>query len=347
MNIKMQILLLTAILLVAPVTELFSVEKTKKYHETWPASEVKTLEVSNRFGEINVVNSNNNKVTIDVVVTVKANTENRAENILNEISVEIDKPGRVVMAKTQIGNNFNSKSSFSIDYTINIPPDKNLRIDNKYGNTFINKLHANGNFNIKYGNFNANELTASPDSKISISLGYGNSRVEIANTLYADIMYSDMTLGLIKELKLESKYSKFDIEDAYSLDLYSKYDKFRIEKANMVVASSKYSNLRIGELKKSIKVDNGYGGIKIDKVAADFESISITNSYGQISLGLNDTGYDVDAMCEYCGISYPEGNFSGSSFKDNNVRKLKGSVGDAGNRKIFLRSRYGSIHLNN
>ena len=98
-------------------------------------------------------------------------------------------------------------------------------------------------------------------------------------------------------------------------------------------------------MKKGLKIDSGYGGISVEEVAPDFESISIENSYGQIKLGLSDNGYKLDASCNYCGISYPEDEFVGDKMKDNNTRTVKGKVGDGNGGNVYIRSRYGEIKL--
>ena len=95
----------------------------------------------------------------------------------------------------------------------------------------------------------------------------------------------------------------------------------------------------------NLKVEAGYGSVKVDEVASDFETISVTNSYGQISLGLNNANYSVDATCEYCGISYPEENFQGNKMKDNNTREINGKVGAGNGGSVMIKSRYGDIKL--
>ena len=52
-------------------------EKTKEFHESWPVSEVSTLQISNKFGEIKINNDGGSEVTIDVKVTVEAANEKR------------------------------------------------------------------------------------------------------------------------------------------------------------------------------------------------------------------------------------------------------------------------------
>ena len=322
-----------------------AVEKTKKYHESWAASGVETLNISNKFGEVKFKNEGGSEITIDVVVTVEASSESKANELLNQIDVDFSKNGSTVMAETSIENNFRSNHEFRIDYVINVPVNKNLIVSNKYGNTVVNKLNANGDFDIQYGNILANELIAPTNGKMNLNLAYGKGNIETTGDINIEISYSNITMGTINDLQLESKYSNIEFEKGRVITIDSKYDKFNFGKVKSVTAITKYSNLRIDYLATSLKIESGYGGIKVNEIAPDFESVSITNSYGQILLGLNNASYSVDASCNYCGISYPEERFKGNKTKENTSFELKGKVGLAGGGTVMIRSRYGEIKL--
>jgi hypothetical protein len=326
-------------------TAVSAAERTKKYNESWPVNSVQTLEINNRFGEVKVTHKGGNNVTIDVLVTVEASNERRAEELLDLINVKFGKTGNTVTAETHISRSFQSRQKFSIDYEVNIPPDKNLRITNKYGNTFVNVLNAYGVFDIQYGNFTANELNASGNDPVEFKLAYGKSDIETARNMNVTVQYSSMNFGRLNDLKLNSKYTKMNIDNLNSVEAESRYDTFNFGKVNSVSANTRYTQIKVEELSQNLKVDAGYGGIKVGKVNQGFNSISITNSYGQISLGLGNANYSLDASCDYCGISYPESNFAGDRMSHNQSRTVRGKVGNGSGGSVFVKSRYGQINL--
>ncbi len=332
-----------AILLAGKYSE--AEEKTKEYHETWAASDIQNLEIINKFGEVKVKNDGGSDITIDVVVTVEAANENKADELLNYIDVTFKKSGNTVKAETTIDNNFKSQRKFSIDYEINVPSDKNLNISNKYGNTVVNKLFANGNFDIKYGNFSANALEAPENGSMKLDLAYGNASIDKAKDMEAMVAYSPLSVDECNNLKIESKYSQISVDKAGIVVSDSKYDKFSFDEVESFTTTMKYSHVRIDNLTTSLKVEAGYGSIKVDNVAPEFESVSITNSYGQISLGLDDASYSVDASCSYCGISYPQDEFKGNRMKENTSIEINGQVGSGSGGKVMIKSRYGDIKL--
>jgi len=338
--------ILILVLAIGAGKTVLGVEKSKKYNKSWSVSEVETLDITNKFGEVKFENEGGNQITIDVLITVEASSESKANSLLEKIEVDFSKSGKTAKAVTTIANNFKSNRDFSIDYVINIPSDKNLVVSNKYGNTVVNKLNANGNFNIQYGNISANELMAAANGEMNILLAYGKGNIQTTGDINLDIKYSNMTFGTVNDLILESKYSNVDFDKGRIVKIESKYDKFNFGKVKSITATTKYTNIKVAYLAANLKIETGYGGIRVGEIAPDFEAINITNSYGQISLGLNQASYTVDASCQYCGISYPEDQFKGNRMKENNSYEIDGKVGSAGGGKIFIRSRYGEIKLN-
>jgi hypothetical protein len=323
------------------------IEKKKEYHESWAVSEVQALRIVNKFGDVKIHNNGGNNVTIDVVITVDASTENRAERLLDQIDVSIKKSGSTLIAETEIDNDFKSQRDFSIDYEVNIPSDRELDISNKFGNTFVNELIARGAFDIGYGNLTAVTLNASSGEDLTLSLSYGKATVEKMGDAEIEIKYSKMNISEAGNLKVDSKYSVMTVVQLESIDADSKYDTFRFEEAGSVTANTKYTHMEIDELKKAITVESGYGSIKVDEVSDAFEWIDVTNSYGAVSFGISDqVSYDLKASCDYCDIFYNSSNFRGNRMDENHTKKVEGKIGDGpSTAKVVVNSRYGGIKL--
>jgi len=334
-----------AFAILAGVSDLSAEEKTKEFHEAWTINSVETLKIINKFGEVKIYNNRSDSVTIDVVITVEAPNENKADELLEEINIEFGKSAKTIKAETIITKDFKSRQKFSIDYEVNIPTDKNLDIVNKYGNTIVGELNANGDFDIKYGNFTAGQLNAAEVGKMNLNMEYGKADVSSGNDINVTVKYSTLNFGELDDLIMESKYAVVNIQKANSVNSDSKYDTFNFDEVNSFEANTKYSHIKIGRLIKSLKVDAGYGGIIVDQVDSEFDFIDVTNSYGQIAINLNDASYLIDAECEYCGISYPQDNFEGNKISESQTKRVKGKVGTSNGGSVMLRSKYGNIKL--
>jgi len=338
---KLTTMLLLMILIGAAKTTL-AVEKTKKYHESWPASGIENVQISNKFGEVKFVNEGGSEITIDVLVKVDGSNERKVSELIDKISVAFAKSGNTVNAETSIENNNNFNGNFSIDYVINVPSEKNLAVENKYGNVVVNRLTGNGNFEVQYGSLAAVELKG---ASTKVMLAYGKAKIDETGNIGMEVKYSNITLGEIGNLKLDMKYSTADIDKAKDILAESRYDKLNIGELVSLNADTKYSQVKIGKLMKSLQIGTGYGGIKVESIDPGFESIIINNSYGNIYLGLANASYAVDATCQYCGISYPQERFKGNRMKEDTSIQINGKIGNAGGGRVKIDSRYGEIKL--
>ena len=319
----------------------------KKFHQAWEASTVETLEIINKFGDIKVNNGSSNQVTVDVVVTVDDRNSSDAQKLLSDISVGFSKTGDVAKAETSIRENFRTKVKFSIDYSVNIPSDKNLTITNKFGNTFINELLAKGTFNIGYGNITANKLDGTGKGNVTLNLEYGKGDLGETGDATMNVSYSKLFLKKGKKLTLNTKYSGLKLGRTDEVVINSKYDGFEMEEVGSMTADMKYTSVNLSKLNKKFILSSGYGGIKVDEVASDFELIEITSSFGQISLGIDESAsYKVKAECEFCEIEYPKEKFKGNSEKSDFTKKIDGSVGEGSMKgRVSVKSKYGKIEL--
>ena len=320
---------------------------TRNEHASWVKSQIKALDVTNKFGTITINDFGGDSVVVDVLISLENTNEKKAEALLDQIQIKMRRVGDVLNLETVINDDFKTKGNFSIDYTINIPADRDLAVTNKFGNIVLNNLDAKGTFNLGYGNMNAGKLNAPAAGKISLTIAYGKADIESVNHLQADVKYSKLFIGDAQSIQAESKYSVFNVEKMGELILESKYDGINVDEIELLRANSKYTNYDIEVLKQALILDTQYGSVRISKIAESFENIEVTNSYGGIELGLNRANYIIDAVCDYCDIRYPETEFKGNREKRDHSFTLQGTVGSQSNKKVSIKSRYGGIKLMN
>ncbi|WP_159516958.1 hypothetical protein [Sunxiuqinia indica] len=322
-------------------------EYTREEHSAYLKSVINSLDITNKFGTITINDFGGDSIIVDALITVENSNEGKAEYLLDQIEIKINRVGSLLKVETEIKDDFKTKRNFSIDYTINIPADRNLTVANKFGDVVINKLNANGKFNISYGNISTGDLLAPENSKINMEIAYGKADIESVNHLQTEIRYSKLFIGQALSMYADSKYSGLNIEEIDALTLESKYDGVSIEEINSLKADSKYTNYDIEKLGKSLVLDTQYGSVQIDKVADTFENIDITNNYGGIEIGLDEAEYYLNASCDYCDVKYPEEKFVGNREKEDHRFSVLGNIGNATKAKVTIKSRYGGIKLEN
>ncbi|MFV0376992.1 MAG: hypothetical protein ACK5JD_06770 [Mangrovibacterium sp.] len=320
---------------------------TKRVHKSYQKSAITALNISNKFGTVEINDFGGDSVSITVNITVENKSEAQAKKLLDMIAISIERNGGLLSAKTEIDDNFKSNGTFNINYKINVPKDRSLTVSNKFGNVAIQALDAPGNLAIAYGNLTAGTLN-SPGNSLLLELAYGKADIASVNKITGDIKYSKLYIGKAGNMNLTTKYSTLNIEELKELKLESKYDGAKLGKVGTINAISKYTNYTIDELADALTIDTGYGSVRVEKVLPSFKKIEITNSYGGISLGMEQLSYQLDASCDHCDIQYPVEQFHGNRKKDNTNLNVQGQVGKPGNeQKVVIYSRYGGIKLNN
>jgi len=343
MKLKFRLLIIM-LLFSGLVVSASNAEYTKNFKKGWTKSSVTALKITNKFGEVRINDLGGDSVTIKVLITIENKSSGKAKELMDKISVSFDKSGGLVSAETKIEDNFRNNESFSIDYLVNIPKDKELIIANKYGNVIVNELDAKGYFEVNYGSMTAGKLKAPAGNPIKVIVNYGKADLDNINEANMEFNYSKLYANTINQLVLDTKYSTVNLQKTEKLTLDSKYDAVSIDEIASLKSISKYTNYKIGLLTGNFDLDTGYGSVRISKVDAKFENISITNSYGGINIGLNELNYKLRADCDYCEVNYPENRYKGNKIKDNHKFSLDGNVGTGGG-KVTITSRYGGVKL--
>lgn len=338
-NLSLALLLFSTLLVNAGGAEF-----SKQYRKGWPKSGITGLQITNKFGEVKVNNNGGDSITIKVLITINNASESRAKELMEKIHISLQKTGNLVIGETQIEENFKGNNSFSIDYQVNTPKDRDLTIVNKYGNVVINELEAKGSFDVSYGSMTAGKMKSPAGNPIKISLGYGKATLETVNDANMEIKYSKLYADEIGQLILDSRYSTLNLGKTSNLTLDSKYDGINIDEIGKLKSISKYTNYKIGTLTESLDLDTGYGSVKIDKVGSKFDRIQINSSYGGIKIGLNELGYKLKADCSYCDVNYPTDRYRGNKIRENTKFSLDGTVGTGGGI-VLIESRYGEVKL--
>ncbi len=330
---------------------------TKEYHKEYSAKPGSSLNISNRYGDVNIDTWDEERIVIDVKVSVELPDRNRAERYLSYIEVQFSENGNEISAKTVIDDKFSfsgwgSRSrKFSINYSVRMPSGCNLDLTNRYGNTDIDDINGHIRLDIKYGNINAGSLTRGNEKPLNtVILGYGKGTIGSAGWLDVFSRYSgSLIIDRSQALLLNSRYSKIQIGETSSVVGESKYDNLRIGKINNLVLESGYSDIAIGTLTKKLKFEGGYGAFMVENIPAGFETIETDTRYIGVKLGIdNDADYELDARLSYGNLKFNEDNFQHRTrIVENNSSQTAGFIGKSSSpsSKVTVKASYGSVRL--
>ena len=231
------------------------------------------LKVVNSYGSINVASYSGSKITIEVLIKTNGNDLDMVKERLDDITVDFSGSASMVSAITNIkkrssskwwnwGNNNNV--NIDITYTINLPINNSVNLDNSYGRINLDTLEGTATINCDYGKITTKELLAANNS---LSFDYtNNTYFEYINSGKINADYSSFTVAKTKSLQLEADYTKSVIEIAEDVTYNCDYGSLTINEANHIKGESDYLTIRFGNIYKTLEAEADYGSIKIDEL---------------------------------------------------------------------------------
>lgn len=353
---KSGILLLTAIILSTGLNA--QQELTKEYNKEYNVTPSMTLDLSNRYGDIDIRTSETDRVVIDVKVTLKYPNREKAERLLSYIEVRFKEEPDRISVQTVFDDKFSfsgwsgDSRRFRIDYNITMPEEMDLDLKNRYGNTFLDDLTGSVSLDIKYGNLTAARLIRDNEKPLNnIRLEYGKGSVEEAGWIDLFLRYcSNFSITESQAMLVDSRYSKIQVGTTSSLVANLKYDNLRIDNINNLVLESGYTEINIGTLTKKLVFDVAYGSLTVDRVLAGFESIELDSRYTGIRLGIDESAsYTLSGKVSYGGLKFDEDNYRNiKRIVENTSTTIEGIIGKEESPTAFVRvdASYGTVRLN-
>ncbi|HKH61848.1 MAG TPA: hypothetical protein VKA49_13500 [Flavitalea sp.] len=286
------------------------VEKKKNYTKSYNVSSSDRVSFDNRFGELKITTWDKNEVKVDVVMTGKANTDERAQEILNGLRVEDGKTGSGVFFKTHIENQ-NKKYSkeekekyrnegFSIDYTVYMPSKNPLVAKNEFGKTIIPDYSGEIEVESKFGSLTAGNLSNVKRVRVEFGeasiAGINNGKLNIhfsGNSVIGKVSGSmDVTVehsGGVK-LVLDNNVKDITIRNNFS-NLYLDVNKNFSGNFDINTNFGDFSNKTDFAISKEGKDDDSHGP-KFNhqysgKSGSGTTAVKIRSEFGQVTVGHN------------------------------------------------------------
>ncbi len=172
-------------------------EKEKEYHQTFLLEKGDDIMISNQFGDITIELWNEPKIQVDVEIVARAKTAERAQAMLDMISINGQKTGKHVVVETEIKkgkklkNKGNNNQEFHIDYQIKMPNHYTLELNNQFGEILIPDFDGQIDLKSQFGKVYAGLL-----SKVDkIDVQFGSLILDRMHDGEGTIQFSTMEIG--------------------------------------------------------------------------------------------------------------------------------------------------------
>ena len=318
------------------------------------------VNLSNKYGKIDVQTWSSNQVKIEVIITVNARNEKDAKDVFETIDVQFSQQEDYVKAITVI-NGKKYHLDYTIDFEVFMPRNCNLELQNHYGNSKVAGLGGGATANVKYGNIRFKTV----GKDLDIDLKYGNCTVDKAANTKIKLEHGFIDLKEAKDVNLITRYSKVNLDKAHDIicdtrnDTYKvgvvnvfnnfgRYDNLDIQEVQHLVVESEYSELLVGRLVQDANVDMKYGGVTLDDVSVNFREIILDGSETDFKIKVGEGAtYRLEVTGRYCAIRVPEIVKVIQNQEHNSQKKIKAYFGANMNapRVIKANVKHGTFKL--
>jgi hypothetical protein len=293
----------------------FKVEKKKTYSKSYAITGSDKIKLDNSFGEMRILTWDKNEVKVDISITAKANTEEAAQKLLDNIRIQDGKEGNTVYFKTEMSNknkswsiddddnsnkSKNNKSykntGMEINYTVYMPAGNALEAINSFGPMIVPDLTGSTSITSKFGSLTCGKLSNNKEVVVEfgkadfkhinggdISIKFSNADFnKLSGAVDANFEFSKSTTitldNSLKSLNLKNSYST--IELVVDKDFSADFD----IKTNFG-SFKNYSGINISEEKddgddRGPKFDHRYSG----KNGSGAARVKIKSSFGTIKI---------------------------------------------------------------
>ncbi len=318
MNYKTILFLFVLFLSSVNFLQAQSFTESKRIERIFPVSSSTSVEIINKYGKIHIVSWKKDSVGIDIELTVKSDNLSKLNNTMDNIDFDFTSTDYYVIAETEFGRRYNSlfesikdlaetilpsDNVVEINYTVQVPKSIELKINNKYGDVYIDDHAGDLRLNLSNGDLKANELTG--NTVISIEIGDGV--INYIQDGKLDIAYSEFEVKRAEKLNLFCRSSKVDIGEVSYLTLNSRRDKLFINSTKTLSGETYFSDVYVYNLTRELNFTMKYGSLNMDYIQPGFSFLNINSNYTDINLTF-DSGcsYMVDVNHTNATFTYPE-----------------------------------------
>lgn len=343
------LLLLLPIIVLGHEIDLGKYTKQKEIKKAYIVNSDAGISIKNSYGNVYVTTWDEDKIEIFVLIKVSGDDEKWVQKRIDDIDVSIEALKSLVTAETKLTKSmysFNGKNnSFEINYTVKIPKNGPVKINNKYGSIITTDLYAGTNLNCEYGKVSLGRLNGSTNS---ISIDYcQKSTIEYLKNGSISADYSGLTLNDFGKLNLNADYTDCIIGNGSDLKYDCSYGKLSLGNVNNVEGNGDYLSFRIKQVSNVLRITGDYSKINVDDIDAKANSITIDSDYTGVDVSYSpDFYFNFDVNLKYANFKYDRELEFNSKQENAFSKSYQGYYKKSSDNKVVIRSEYGNVSLN-
>ncbi len=337
-------------------------ETTERYSKAYQVSDFDYLEVSNKYGDIEVRSWDKDSVTIEVEKTIISERYEWREKMKDQVQVEFERATGFVLAQTtwsadvgiskkstfDVVRKLGSKNRIEVNYVIHVPKGMDLEISNRFGNVYMGSHQGNMEVKVTHGDFRARDLKSVRKLKVKFGKVKVNSIEEGSIELGSVSSANFNTLG---EVMVTSSSSNIEVEEAGLINIRSKHDDIRLISAKSVDGNFALSDLQISELLSGLSAEANMGSLRVRSIDSGMDRLIINSKRTDIVLGsLRDFQGKIELNLtndvEQVELA-EEMNIEHSAVDADGRLRISGNFGASGNSIVQIKADQGFVKIAN
>ena len=253
------------------------------------------IQINNKYGNIHIVNWEKDSVRFEIDLTLVGTKESKIQKNFEMIDFEFTTTGSYVIAKTVFKEGmdsfwgevndlattiFNSTNRTQINYKVYMPANCPLKIENKFGNIYLDDHIGKVNITLANGDLKANEFTAD----FTLKIDFGKVIIRKLNKARISGSYAGIDIVNAGTINFDTRSSTLELSQVESLDMISRRDKINIEDIKSIKGDMSFTELRCENISGQIILTTSYGGLVFKSVSTSFDKIVLKSKFTDLSL---------------------------------------------------------------
>jgi hypothetical protein len=272
--------------------------RSKTFSKGFAVDQSDKIVLSNLYGSIQIKVWDRKEIQVDVDIKAYGNTDQDAQKLLDEVSIEASKSGDQVSYRTRMDQEQRNWGSGSrngkkwrrevrINYVVSMPAANALTLSQNYGSVTMGDLSGALYAKVQYGNFNAQNLS---NTNNYVSVQYGNCNIQSLNGAVIKQQYgSAVTIGTVNTLDLNAQYAGVKITTIKgNANIKQQYGSgVTIGSVDNLNLNAQYANINVSTIKGNANIDQQYNNLSIGSVG----KLNLKSQYTSVTVGaLNGDG---------------------------------------------------------
>lgn len=295
---KSRQLIITVIYILAGFSGKAQFTETREFVRRFSIQPETRIDITNKYGRIELNTWEKDSVVIRFKMEINEKKPIKLEKTLDNLDFDISNSQHYLVVKTQVDKNrsqieneiqkfketiLQTSGSIRIDMTVWLPDNRELRLENKFGDIIMGDYKGETQIILSNGKLKVGDLP----KRSSMNLSFADAIINDMPNGRIESNYSDIQVKNSGILRFASKSSTIEVMNAEDLSIDSRRDKFRIRIADKLDATGNFSQFRISELKNKASLHLTYGSLEVEKILNSFSSIFIESRSTDTNLYFN------------------------------------------------------------